>query len=214
MSTTHNRRAFLAFSASAIGLGGCGGLLEAPEPMPIYVMQTQFPAVTAPKVTWSLALVRPNAPSSLNSDRIAILQPGGVMDYYAQAQYADSLPSLVETALLDAFERSAALPGVGRTSEGLYSDYHLYTDIKSFEARYSVADGVPDGVVTLAARMVTSRGRISAGTTTITKTVSAGSNSVPAATTALAAALGGVCGEIVNWALQFPQPPKPAPPPL
>jgi cholesterol transport system auxiliary component len=214
MIIKHDRREFLALSVSALGLGGCGGLLEAPEPLPIYVMQPQFPVVTAPKVTWSLALVRPNAPSSLNTDRIAILQPGGVMDYYAQAQYADALPSLVETALLDAFERSAALPGVGRTAEGIYSDYHLYTDIKSFEARYSVTDGVPDAVVTLAVRLVNSRGRISAGTTTLTKTVSASSNSVAAATMALGTALAGVCGEIVTWALQFPQPPRPVPPPL
>ena len=212
MSSNHDRRAFLALSASALGPGGCGGLLEAPEPMPIYVMQPQFPAVTASKVTWSLALARPNAPASLNTDRIAILQPGGVMDYYAKAQYADALPSLVETTLLEAFERSAALPGVGRTAEGIHSDYHLYTDIKNFEARYNVADGVPDAVVTLAVRLVTSRGRISTGITTITKTVAASSNTIPAATTALGAALAGAAGEIVRWALAFPAPPTPPAP--
>lgn len=212
MSSNHNRRAFLALSASALGLGGCGGLLEAPEPRPIYVMRPEFPALAAPKVTWSLALVRPNAPGALDTDRIAILQPGGVMDYYAKAQYADALPSLVETALLEAFERSAALPGVGRTAEGIHSDYHLYTDIKNFEARYNVADGVPDAMVTLSVRLVTSRGRISVGTTSITKTVAASANSIPAATAALATALAGVAGEIVNWTLAFPPPPAPAAP--
>ena len=187
-------------------------MIGPPEASPIYVMRPQFPAVAAQKVAWSLALVRPNAPGALDTDRIAILQPGGVMDYYAKAQYADALPALVETALLDAFERSAALPGVGRTAEGLHSDYHLYTDIKNFEARYDVRDGVPQAVVTLSVRLVTSRGRITAGTTSITKTVPASANSIAAATAALGEALAGVAGEIVTWALQFPPPPAPAAP--
>ena len=207
----HNRRTFLTL-ASAAALCGCGGLLEAPEPLPIYMLRPQFPAVTAAKVTWSLALVRPAAPAALSSDRIAILQPGAIMDYYAKAQYEDVLPALVETALLNAFERSAALPGVGRAAEGLHSDYHLYTDIKSFEARYAVADGVPEAVVTLTARLATSRGRISAGTTTITKTIPARANSIAAATAALGEALASVAGEIVTWTLQFPPPPAPPAP--
>ncbi|HJR56986.1 MAG TPA: ABC-type transport auxiliary lipoprotein family protein [Rhizomicrobium sp.] len=210
MKTNPDRRAFLALTAST--LAGCSGLIGPPEASPIYVMRPELPAVAAQKVTWSLALVRPNAPGALDTDRIAILQPGGVMDYYAKAQYADALPSLVETALLEAFERSAALPGVGRTAEGIHSDYHLYTDIKNFEARYNVADGVPDAVVTLAVRLVTSRGRISTGITTITKTVAASSNTIPAATTALGAALAGAAGEIVRWALAFPAPPTPPAP--
>jgi cholesterol transport system auxiliary component len=212
MTTIPGRRAFLVLSAAA--LAGCSGMIGPPEASPIYVMRPQFPAVTARKVTWSLALVRPNAPGALDTDRIAILQPGGVMDYYAKAQYADALPALVETALLEAFERSAALPGVGRTAEGLHSDYHLYTDIKNFEARYDVQDGVPQAIVTLSVRLVTSRGRISAGTTTITKTVPASANSIAAATAALGEALASVAGEIVAWTLQFPQPPAPVPPPL
>jgi cholesterol transport system auxiliary component len=212
MKTAHDRRAFLALSASAVALAGCGDLLGPPEASPIYVMRPQFPLVAAPKVTWSLALERPNAQGALNTDRIAILQPSGIMDYYAKAQYGDALPNLVETALLEAFERSAALPGVGRTAEALRSDYHLLTDIKNFEARYAVADGIPDAVVTLSARLVTSRGRISTGTTTITKTVAARANSVAAATAALGEALAGVANEIVTWTLAFPPPPAPPTP--
>ena len=212
MKTIHDRRAFLALSASALALAGCGDLLGPPEASPIYVMRPQFPVVPVPKVTWSLALERPNTPGALNTDRIAILQPNGIMDYYAKAQYGDALPNLVETALMDAFERSAALPGLGRTAEALRSDYQLLTDIKNFEARYAVADGIPEAVVTLSARLVTSRGRISMGTTTITKTVAASANTIPAATAALGEALAGVANEIVTWTLAFPPPPAPAPP--
>ncbi len=212
MNHAHNRRAFLTLSAAALALAGCSDLVGPPEASPIYVMRPQFPVAPAVKVPWSLSLVRPTASAALDSDRIAILQPGGILDYYAKAQYADPLPALVETALLDAFTRTSALPGVGRAAEGLRSDYHLYTDIKDFEARYAVADGIPDVVVTLNARLVVSRGRAVAGNTSITRTVRASANTVPAATQALSEALAGVVGEIVTWALAFPQPMPPETP--
>ena len=206
---THDRRAFLCLSAAALTLVGCGDLVGPPEASPIYVMRPSFPVAPAQKVTWSLALVRPNAPGALDTDRIALIQPGGVMDYYARAQFPDPLPALVETALLDAFIRTSALPGVGRAAEGLRSDYHLFTDIREFEARYAVADGIPDVVVTLDARMVVSRGRAVAGNMSATRTVRAAANSVPAVTQAMSEALAGVVGEIVSWALVFPQPVPP-----
>ena len=208
---THHRRAFL-LSAAAFGLAGCSDLVGPPAASPIYVMRPSFPVAPAAKVPWSLALVRPGAPSALDTDRIALIQPGGVMDYYAQAQYPDSLPDIVATALLDAFTRSQALPGVGRVAEGLRSDYHLFTDIRDFEARYAVADGIPDAVVTLDARLVVSRGRAMAGNMSATRTVRASANSVPAVTQALTQALAGVVSEIVAWSLAFPMPQPPSTP--
>jgi len=210
MSRIHDRRAFLTLSAAAVMLGGCGDLVGPPAALPIYVMRPQFPVAPAPKVTWSLALARPNAPGALDSERIALIQPGGIMDYYAGAQYPDPLPDLVESALLDAFTRTQALSGVSRAAEGLRSDYHIYTDIKDFEARYAVANGIPDAVVTMDVRLVASRGRAVAGNISVTRTVPATANSVPAVTEALSQALAGVVSEIVVWALAFPQPLPPS----
>lgn len=211
MTATHNRRAFL-LSAAALTLAGCGDIVGPPAAAPIYVMRPNFPVAPAAKVPWSLALTRPNAPGALDTDRIALIQPGGVMDYYARAQYPDSLPDIVATALLDAFTRTQALPGVGRVAEGLRSDYHLYTDIRDFEARYAVADGIPDVVVTLDARLVVSRGRAVAGNMSATRTVRASANSVPAVMQAMTEALAGVVGEIVTWSLAYPMPQPPQTP--
>jgi ABC-type uncharacterized transport system auxiliary subunit len=72
-----------------------------------------------------------------------------------------------------------------------------------------VQDGVPDGVVTIGARLVTTLGRNSAGNIVFSKAVKASANNVSALTTALAEALGQVATELVTWTLQFPAPAPP-----
>lgn len=211
MTTRHDRRSFLFTAAASLSLAGCGDLVGPPAAASIYTMRPQFPAAPMAKVPWSLALVRPNAPAALDTDRIALLQPGGIMDYYARAQYPDPLPALVETVLLDAFTRTGALAGVGRAEEGLRSDYHLLIDIRDFEARYAITDGIPEAVVTLDARLIVSRGRATAGNISVTRSVRAAANSVAAATIALSEALTGAAREIVTWTLGFPAPVPPPP---
>ena len=204
-----NKRAFLTFSVSALALAGCGDLLGPPQAAPVYALRPEFPVVTAPKVAWSLSVMRPSTSAFLDSDRIALQQPGGMMDYYASAQYPDSVPAVVQSTLVSAFERSAAIGSLSMESEALHSDYYLFTDLRAFEARYAVQDGIPDVVVTLGARLVTTLGRNTAGSTVITKTARAAANNVGAVTAALTQALAGVSGEIVTWALAFPAPPPP-----
>ena len=202
-----NKRNFLTLSASALMLAGCGDLLGPPEAAPVYAMRPEFPVMPAAKVTWSLSVMRPSTSAFLDSDRIALAQPGGVMDYYAGAQYPDSLPAIVQDTLVSGFERSAAIASLSREAEALQSDYYLFTDIRAFEARYAVQDGVPDVVVTLGVRLVNTLGRTTAGNTVITKTVRASANNVGAVTAALTEALAGVASEVVVWALGFPPPP-------
>jgi cholesterol transport system auxiliary component len=202
-----NKRNFLTLSGSALLLAGCGDLLGPPQAAPVYALRPEFPVMPATKVNWSLSVMRPSTSAFLDSDRIALTQPNGVMDYYAGAQYPDSLPALVQSSLVSAFERSAAIGSLSREAEALQSDYYLFTDIRAFEARYAVQDGVPDVVVTLGARLVTTLGRSTAGNTVITKTVRAAANTVGAVTAALTEAMAGVTSEIVTWALAFPAPP-------
>jgi cholesterol transport system auxiliary component len=209
---THHRRAFLAVTASALALSGCGDLLGPPPAPQMYVVRPDFPAPATPpaKLAWSLSIMRPSAPGALDSDRIAILQPDAKMDYYADAQYPDALPGLVQTALLEGFEKNGALAGVARDSDALHADYDLFLDIKDFEARYAVADGVPEAMVTITARLATAHGRAIAGSLTLSQSVPASANSVGAATQALQQALTAVASGIVSWTLSFPAPPSQA----
>jgi cholesterol transport system auxiliary component len=209
---TQDRRAFLLFSTAALALGGCGSLLGLPPAPQIYMIRPEFSSATTPpaKVSWSLSIMRPTGSAALDSERIAIIQPDAKMDYYANAQYPDSLPNLVQTVALNAFEKSGALVGVAREVDALHADYDLFIDIKDFEARYAVADGVPEALVTLTARLVTAHGRNVAGSITLSQIVPASANSVTAAVAALQLALAAVASRVVAWALTYPTPPSQA----
>lgn len=205
-----DRRRFLVLGGASLALAGCGNLIGPPPASPIYVLDAgATPVAAATKTGWSLAIMRPGAPAALDSERIALVQPDAMMDYYADAVLPDRLPDLVQTALLEAFEKSGALSGVSRETDAMHADYDLFVDIRDFALHYSVRDGVPEAVVTLAARLATARGRAETASSTFTQRAPASANSVAAAVAALGQALGAAVRQIVPWAIAFPPPPPP-----
>jgi ABC-type uncharacterized transport system auxiliary subunit len=212
-----DRRKFLTLGGASLALAGCGDLLGPPPASPIYVLDTGIaPAAPAApparKTGWSLAVMRPSAPAALNGERIPLVQPDAMMDYYANANLPDSIPDLVQAALVQAFEGGGALAGVSREADALHADYDLFVDIRDFEMRYSVRDGIPEALVTLSVRLATARGRVETATSVFSQRVPAGANSVGAAAAALGQALGAVIRQVVPWATAFPAPPASAKP--
>lgn len=206
------RRLFL-IGASSAALSACGDLLGPPEAGTIYTVAPKFPAAAAggAKVDWDLAILRPTAAPGLDSERIALTQPDGTMDFYAKATYPDRLPPLVQLALLEGFESSGRIDGVAREQDVLHADYNLVVDIRDFAAHYAVVDGIPAVTVALAAKLTTAHGRMIVGNLSVSKQVNASVNSAAAAAQALQQALQAAVTEIVTWALSFPAPPSQQP---
>jgi cholesterol transport system auxiliary component len=148
-------------------------------------------------------------PDSLDTDRIALVQPTSQMDYYANANWQDRLPMLVQGALLEAFEKSGRIDAVGRDTDGIKSDYLLLTDVRDFQARYDVADGAPTAVVNITAKLIAVRSRAIVDTCPAHAEVAASQNSVAAVAQAFNQALGSVLSQIVDWALRVPPPRTP-----
>jgi cholesterol transport system auxiliary component len=139
------RRLFL-IGVSSFALSACSGnLLGPPDAGPIYMVAPKFPAAPAggEKVKWALAILRPDTAAGLDTDRIALTQPDGTMDYYAKATYPDRLPTIVQQALLDGFESSGRMDAVAREEDALHTDYNLAVEIKDFAAHYNQQDGIP-----------------------------------------------------------------------
>lgn len=206
MSIEINRRG-LFVGASALFVAGCSDIVG-PLPTPkLYVLTPKFPGgLPGPKVTWALSIPSPTATAGLSSDRIAILRPPASLDYYAGSAWADPLSSLMQSALLEAFEASGRMPAVSRDSDGAQVDYILNVDMRDFEARYDQGEGAPLAVVRLSVRLVESRSRKIAGYNTITKEVRASANAIDAAVEALNAALSGVLADLVPWVLDHRAP--------
>jgi cholesterol transport system auxiliary component len=200
------RRLFL-IGASALTLSACGGnLIGPPDAGPIYPVRPTFPAGSGEKVSWALAILRPDVPGALDSERIALMQADGTMDFYAKATYPDRLPGLVQQALVDGFESTGRIDAVAPEQAALHADYNLFTEVKDFSAHYSQPDGIPGVTVSLTAKLTTAHGRAIVSSFSTTHTVAATANSAGAATQALQQALGAAVGEIVNWALTAPPP--------
>ena len=195
----------------SLALSGCGGKLldiGPPDAGPVYTVLPKFPAA-APgqaKVSWSLSILRPSPAPGLDSERIALTQPDGSLDFYAKAGYPDRLPPIVQQALLNGFEASGRIDAVAREEDALHTDYNLVTEIKDFAAHYAVADGIPAVTVALTVKLTTSHGRAIVGTFSTVQNGTASANSAGAVAQALQQALAAAVNEIVNWTLAAPVP--------
>lgn len=195
-------RRLLLVGAASLTLSACGGdLLGPPDAGPIYPLRPAFPAVAGEKVNWALSVLRPDVPGGLDTDRIALLQPNGTMNYYAKATYPDRLSAMIQRAVIDGFDASGRVTAVTRAQEALHADYNILVEVKDFQAVYQSQDGIPQAVVALSAKLNTAHGRKVIGTLVVNKSVNASVNSTGAATQALSQALGQAVTDIVAWTL-------------
>lgn len=126
--------------ASLLGLGGCL-LTGTSTPVQIYspVVQVQ-PQEHWPHVDWQLMVVRPNADQMHDSQRILVRPEASRLQVYGGSSWADSLPDLLHSMLLRAFEDSGRIDAVTRQSSAMRARFGLILDIRAFEAVY---DGEP-----------------------------------------------------------------------
>jgi len=201
------RRSLLLAVAATLALAGCGSLLgPSNPPAQIYRLQPAFPPSGAqgPPVSWQLAVSAPDVSRTLETDRIALLR-GARMDYYADAQWSDSVPRLVQQLLVEAFEKSGRIPAVARESGGLHADYSLESEIRDFDAQYDNGDAPPLVIVEIEAKLVNTRGEVVASLDA-RQTARASQNSVDSVVAAFDQASDAALAQIVTWTLQAPSP--------
>jgi cholesterol transport system auxiliary component len=80
-----------------------------------------------------ILIADPTALKALNSDQIVIRVSPSEIQYLSRSQWSDTLPRMVQAKLVEAFENSGKLGGVGKPGQGLAIDYQVVSDIRSFE---------------------------------------------------------------------------------
>ena len=194
------RRRVLFVAASALVLAGCGGLFPKTPPRQLYRVAPEFAFRTAlPHVAAQLIVDVPVAPAGLDTARIALSRLPLSLDYFADAQWTDRAPLLVQSALVDAFEKSHALAGVGREGFSLHADLVLETELDHFEAVYDSPDGAPRVRVTLDLQLVRMPQRAIAAQTSLTREARAAGTTIPQIVPAFGAALGAAAEAAVVW---------------
>jgi cholesterol transport system auxiliary component len=149
--------------------------------------------------TRQILVPEPTAVKSLNSEQVVVRVSQSEIQYLAESRWSDRLPVLVQSKLVEAFENSGRLGGVGKPGQGLAIDYQIVTDIRAFE----VTGGSPrSAMVEISAKILNDRNG-----TVRAQNVFKASSPVSGAENrdfieALDRAFAKVGGEIVEWSLK------------
>lgn len=198
-----NRRTVLT-GGLALTLSACSGNLIGPSsPAPdLYVLHPEFGSVSDAKpIRQQLVVAVPAASDALDTERIALEHAPNTMDYYAHSQWTDRLSLLVQSLLVEAFERSGRVAGVGREGAGIRPDVILESEIRHFEAFYASPDTPPEVRVTLVPKLVGAVHREVIAATEVTRSARPAANDMPQITAAFGTAANEVLRETVRWAL-------------
>ncbi len=194
-----------ALAPAFLGLAaGCTRLFSGPAPKLYRVTAAAGFPPDLPHRAGQLLIEMPQAAGGLDTRRIALSRSPVSLDYFADAEWTERVPQLVQTALVDSFENSGAVAVLGRDSAGLRADFLLRSEIRRFEADYGTAAGPPVARVAIVVRLV----RLPAGAiiadTLFAARVPAQANTMPDIVAAYDAALGQVLKRIVLWTLANP----------
>lgn len=193
-------------SAALLGLlAACGGLLPEPPQRQLYRLapSVSFPA-PLPHVAAQLLVAAPSAPAGLDTRRVALSRSPVSLDYYADAEWEDRVPFLVQAALVDAFDRSGSLAGVGPERLGLRFDFVLETAITDFQAVYDAPDRPPHAVVGLVAKLIRMPDRQIVAQASFRGDAPAAVNALADIVRAFDAALGDAAQQVVSWTVTNP----------
>ena len=183
-------------SGLSLLLASCGGGAAKNDTFGL----SSVPDVTGPAARGQQILVpEPSALKALDSDQIVIRPSLAEIQYLSRSQWNDRLPKIVQAKLVQAFENTGVVGGVGKPGEGLAIDFQVVTDIRAFEVR---TDGPDTAVVELSVKIVNDRNGTVRAQKVFRGSAPVGGAGNPAFVMALDAAFAGVTADIVDWTLK------------
>jgi cholesterol transport system auxiliary component len=190
-------------TAAVLVLGACA-LPGAGEPPNLYTLtpKSSF-APDLPRVEWQLIVETPVAAAGLNTSRIALQRSPVTLEYYANANWTDVAPLMVQTLLIESFENSGRIVAVSRESMTVRADYTLKTELREFQAEYD-GNGPPRARVRINAKLTRVADRAIIASHTVERIVRAEGSDLPSIALAFDEALGSTMRRIVEWALPAP----------
>lgn len=205
--------ALVVLAPGLLGLAGCAKLLTEP-PRPLYRLTapTDFPA-TLRHVPVQLVVATPFAPGALDTQRIALARSPVSLDYLADGDWTDRAPNLLQTALIEAFENSHAVAGVGPQALSLRADFVIESDLRHFEVVYAAqpgdsqaaaAEGKPVVAVALALKLVKIPEHKILAQTLVSAREPAAANATPQIAAAFNIAVSNIAKQVVGWTVNNP----------
>lgn len=143
-----------------------------------------------------LIVAQPTTVQALDADRLIVKDSSGALSFLGGAQWADRVPNLVQTRLIQTFENGSRIATVGRPGERIVPDLQLNTDIRAFNI--DAASG--QAVVEITAKLIGDRTGKVQRARVFSARVPASAVDGAGAAQALDQALSQVLIQIVRWA--------------
>lgn len=190
----------VAAGASVPVVNSCG-LGGGPPPRQFTLTPvTNFPR-GLPLVKWSLVVDEPTAARQIDTSRIALMNGTFRVEYYADVEWTDNAPAMVQLLLIQSFQNTGRLPVVAPTRQTLATDFLLLSNLRKFQVENDAA-GTPQATVTLEVTLLRMPRRTPVSTARFEKATPVDSKSTEMVTAAFDSSLGDVMRRVVDWTLQ------------
>jgi cholesterol transport system auxiliary component len=195
-------RRFLVSLLLVLPLAGCGSLFNVQRaPFTTYSPQLAATvAATGPRVDWQLIVETPLASTTLDTARIAVMPSPGVIEIFPGARWSDSAPSLLRGLVVEGFERSGRIVGVGSAASGMRADYALAIELRDFQLELN--GGAAQAAIRFQARLLDYTSNRVLASQAFTASAPAAGADAASAFVAFEAGLNTVVSELVEWTLR------------
>ncbi|WP_412760052.1 ABC-type transport auxiliary lipoprotein family protein [Methylobacterium guangdongense] len=128
-------------------LGGCGGG-AAPLTFDLAALPQAGRPVAAAR---SIVVSEPVGIQPFEADRIIVREGGGSLSFLGGGQWADRLPRLIQSRIIQSLENSGRLRSVSRPGDKVVADYQLISEIRAFDVQAATGEAVVDLALKLVA---------------------------------------------------------------
>jgi cholesterol transport system auxiliary component len=188
------RRAFTSLLA-CVGVAALGAACSSSSSVTNYDLTAPRQVRAGSTALGQIAVGEPAAVQPLESDRIVVREASGAVSSVPGGQWADRLPRLVQSRLIQTFENSSGLKAVSRPGSGVTPDYQLTSELRAFQ----IDAAAGQAVVEMSIKLVHDRSGRIATTRIFAGRVPVGKVDAANAVQALDRALGIVLLDIVRY---------------
>ena len=191
------KRGAKLFVASALGLVLSGCILLTPPASRTFDLSAPTEISKLRGRAGQLLIVEPGALQALAGNGIVVRPSASELNYFPRAQWADTLPRLVQVKLQESFEATGRTQAVGKPGDGLVIDYQILSNLRSFEFDAITQSAVVD----ISIKLVNDRTGQVAGSREFSASAFAPTDSIEDAVFAIDEAMDTVISDIVRWTL-------------
>ncbi len=144
----------------------------------------------------ALAVARPRAASSLDTERIAVVR-GSAFEYFAGVRWSDPAPQMLQQLLVEALVADGRFATAVTAPSRVPADFLLDVELREFAAHYETSDALPRARVQWQATLIDARSGTRVASFQVGGTAAAAENRRDALIAAFQQATQAAVGETV-----------------